>query len=86
MQPEIGNLMPAEAKGWALRLWVNQAGHPARAGIQGPGTSAVVRFDSVHFSAQLPPALWEVPADSATLTPGEFDAIVAQLLQSSKQR
>jgi hypothetical protein len=86
MQPEIGNLMPAEAKGWALRLWVNQAGHPARAGIQGPGTSAVVRFDSVQFSAQLPPALWEVPADSATLTPGEFDAIVAQLLQSSKQR
>lgn len=86
MQPEIGSLMPAEAKGWALRLWVNPAGRPARAGIQGPGTSAVLRFDSVHFSAQLPAALWDVPADSASLTPAEFDALIAQLLQNSKQR
>jgi hypothetical protein len=86
MQPEIGNLMPAEVKGWALRLWVNPAGHPARAGIQGPGTSAVVRFDSVQFSAQLPAALWEVPADATSLTPAEFDALVGLLLQNSKQR
>ena len=85
MQPEIGSLMPAEAKGWALRLWVNPAGRPARAGIQGPGTSAVVRFDSVHFSAQLPPALWDVPADSTTLTPAEFDALIALLLRHSKR-
>ena len=86
MQPEIGSLMPAEAKGWALRLWVNPAGRPARAGIQGPGTSAVLRFDSVQFAAQLPAALWEVPADSASLTPAEFDALIALLLQNSKQR
>jgi hypothetical protein len=86
MQPEIGGLMPAEAKGWALRLWVNPAGHPARAGIQGPGTSAVIRFDSVHFAPQLPAALWDVPADSTALTPAEFDALIALLLQQSKQR
>ena len=86
MQPEIGGLMPAEAKGWALRLWVNPAGHPARAGIQGPGTSAVIRFDSVHFAPQLPAALWDVPADSTPLTPAEFDALIALLLQQSKQR
>jgi hypothetical protein len=86
MQPEIGSLMPAEAKGWALRLWVNPAGRPARAGIQGPGTSAVLRFDSVQFSAQLPAGLWEVPADSAPVTPAQFDALVAMLLQHSKQR
>jgi hypothetical protein len=78
--------MPAEAKGWALRLWVNPAGRPARAGIQGPGTSAVVRFDSVQFSAQLPPALWELPADSTAVTPAEFDALIGLLLQNSKQR
>jgi hypothetical protein len=86
MQPEIGGLMPAEARGWALRLWVNPAGRPARAGIQGPGTSAVVRFDSVQFSAQLPPALWDAPPDSASLTPAEFDAVVALLMKNSQQR
>jgi hypothetical protein len=85
MQPEIGNLMPAEAKGWALRLWVNAAGRPARAGIQGPGTSAVLRFDSIQFSPQLPPALWEAPADAAPVTPAEFDALIALLLQNSRQ-
>lgn len=85
MQPEIGGLMPAEARGWALRLWVNAAGRPARAGIQGPGTSAVVRFDSVQFSAQLPAALWDVPPDSTPLTPAEFDAVVAQLMKNSQQ-
>lgn len=86
MQPEIGNLMPAEAKGWALRLWVNAAGRPARAGIQGPGTSAVLRFDSVQFSPQLSPALWEAPADAAPVTPAEFDALLALLLQNHRQR
>jgi hypothetical protein len=65
---------------------VNPAGRPARAGIQGPGTSAVLRFDSVQFATQLPAALWEVPADSASLTPAEFDALIALLLQNSKQR
>jgi hypothetical protein len=84
MQPEIGNLMPAEAKGWALRLWVNAAGRPTRAGIQGPSASAVVRFDSVQFSAQLPGGLWEAPPDSTSLTPAEFDAVIALLLQNAQ--
>jgi hypothetical protein len=84
MQPEIGALMPAEAKGWALRLWVDASGQPARAGIQGPGASAVLRLDSVHFSPQLPASLWEAPPDAANLTPAEFDALIALLLRAPR--
>lgn len=85
MQPEIAQLMPAEAKGWALRLWLNPEGRPARAGIRGPSSSAVVRIDSLHFSPKLPAQTWAPPADAVALTPGQFEALAGELLQNVRQ-
>lgn len=80
MQPDISRLMPPEAKGWAVRLWLNPQGQPARAGIQAPGASAVLKVDRIQFSQQLPPQLWAPPADALSLTPAEFEEITSKLM------
>jgi hypothetical protein len=83
MQPEIAQIMPAEARGWALRLWINPQGRPARAGIRGPSSSAVVRIDSLQFVPKLPPQTWTPPNDAIQLTPAQFEALAGDLLQGA---
>jgi hypothetical protein len=84
IQPDIGRLLPSEVRNWALRLWLNGQGRPARLGIQTPDGNAVVRIEHIDFSQSLPEQLWAVPEDSISLTPAEFEDIARSLGAAAK--
>jgi hypothetical protein len=84
IQPDISRLLPQEVKNWALRLWLNAQGRPARVGIQTPDGKAVVRIEHIDFAQSLPEALWAVPEDSISLTPAEFEDIARSISAATK--
>lgn len=86
MQPALDRLLPPEAQNWALRLWLNMAGTPVRAGMSTPMGSAVVRVDQVEFSAELPSSLWNTTEDAKILTPNDFEQIAGRIFKSAPQR
>jgi hypothetical protein len=85
IQPEIARMLPANVKAWAMRLWLNAQGRPARVGLQGPDGNAVVRVEHIEFAPQLPDHLWEPPADAVTLTPAEFEDITHNLSKAVRK-
>ncbi|MEI6871972.1 MAG: hypothetical protein WCL08_06785 [Verrucomicrobiota bacterium] len=86
IQPAVARLMPPEAQGWAVRLWLNAAGTPVRAGVSMPAGSAVFRVDQMEFSAELPSALWTSADDAKTLSPGDFEQLATRLFKQGPQR
>jgi hypothetical protein len=85
IQPEIARMLPANVKAWAMRLWLNAQGRPARVGLQGPDGNAVVRVEHIEFAPQLSDSLWEPPADAVTLTPAEFEDITQNLSKAVRK-
>lgn len=85
IQPEIARMLPANIKAWAMRLWLNAQGRPARVGLQGPDGNAVVRVEHIDFAPQLADSLWEPPADAVTLTPAEFEDITHNLSKAVRK-
>jgi hypothetical protein len=85
IQPEIARMLPANIKAWAMRLWLNAQGRPARVGLQGPDGNAVVRVEHIEFAPQLADSLWEPPADAVTLTPAEFEDITHSLSKAVRK-
>jgi hypothetical protein len=82
MQPALNQLLPQEAQRWALRLWLNTAGNPVRAGVTSPAGSAVVRVDQVEFSPELPSSLWATAENAKVLSPEDFEQIAEQLMKA----
>jgi hypothetical protein len=85
IQPEIARMLPTNVKAWAMRLWLNAQGRPARVGLQGPDGNAVVRVEHIEFAPQLSDSLWEPPADAVTLTPAEFEDITHTLSKAVRK-
>ena len=81
VRPDIARLLPPEAGAWALRLWLNPAGRPVRAGFQGPDKSAVFRLEHLQFAPQLAPETWTPASDSVQLSPADFDCLATLLLE-----
>lgn len=84
IQPDIARMLPHEVKNWALRLWLNAQGRPARLGIQTPDGKAVIRIEQIDFSAGFPEQLWSVPEDAIALTPAEFEDIARSIGAAAK--
>jgi hypothetical protein len=85
IQPEIARMLPANLKAWAMRLWLNAQGRPARIGLQGPEGNAVLRVDHIQFAPQLSESTWAPPADAITLTPAEFEDITHNLSKAARK-
>ena len=83
-RPEIARLLPPEASGWSVRLWLNPEGRPLRAGVRLPKQSLVLRVDTMDFSKELPSQVWAQPSGARVLEPGDFEKVVAHLLGGSK--
>jgi len=85
IQPEIARMLPANLKAWAMRLWLNAQGRPARIGLQGPEGNAVLRVDHIQFAPQFSESTWAPPADAITLTPAEFEDITHNLSKAVRK-
>ena len=84
VQPDIGRLLPQEVGTWALRLWLNAQGRPARLGIQTPHGNAVIRVENIEFSPGFPEPLWATPEGALSLTPAEFEDMSRALGSAAK--
>jgi hypothetical protein len=85
IQPDIARMLPADVKAWAMRLWLNAQGRPARIGLQGPDGNAVLRVDHIQFAPQFSDSTWAPPADAVTLTPAEFEDIAHSLSKAVRK-
>ncbi len=84
VQPDIGRLLPREVGTWALRLWLNGQGKPARLGVQTPNGNAVIRIENIDFSPGFPEQLWATPEGAVSLTPAEFEDLSHSLGSAAK--
>jgi hypothetical protein len=84
VQPDIGKLLPQEIGSWALRLWLNAQGRPARLGVQAPGGRAVVRIENIDLSPGFPDSFWMQPEDGVGLTPAEFEDIARSISAAAR--
>jgi hypothetical protein len=77
--PQLAKLLPPEAEGWALRLWMSPQKRPVRLGLQHPLGSAVLRIDHVQFSTSLPAELWRPTPEAVAIPASRFQALLQNL-------
>jgi hypothetical protein len=84
LRPEIGGLLPPEAGGWSVRLWMDAQNKPVRAGVRFPKGSVVIRVDKLDFSKELPASQWTPVSGAKQVSPEDFEKAAARMLQGGR--
>ncbi len=84
LRPEIGGLLPPEAGGWSVRLWLDAQSKPLRAGVRFPKNSVVLRVDKLDFSKDLPQSLWSPLSGAKQVSAEDFEKAASRMLQGGR--